>query len=106
MIRLPEPDYRARFALMDYGLLISIWMSLEDNGMLTVSLLGAGLSSALILYQIFARFAGKTLETRFLFPALGAFIGAASPIAAILLMFFKTAWHGHGFPDYPVELMR
>jgi hypothetical protein len=81
-------------------------MSLEDNGTLTVSLLGAGLATALILYQTLARFAGKELETRFLFPALGAFIGAVSPIATIFLMFFKTAWHGHGFPDYPLELMR
>ena len=106
MIRLPEPDYRARFALMGYGLLIFVWMSLEDNGTLTVSLLGAGLATALILYQSFKRFAGKELASRFLFPILGLSIGAASPIATIFLMFFKTAWHGHDFPDYPLELMR
>jgi multisubunit Na+/H+ antiporter MnhE subunit len=106
MIRLPEPDYRARFALMGYGLLVFVWMSLEDNGTLTVSLLGAGLATALILYQTFKRFAGEELATRFLFPLLGLLIGAASPIATILLMFFKTAWHGHEFPDYPLELMR
>lgn len=104
--KLPKPDYRARFALMAYGLLIFFWMSLEDNGTLTVSLLGAGLATALILYQILARFGGKDLETRFFFPICGALIGAASSITTVLLMFFKTAWHGHEYPDYPIELMR
>jgi hypothetical protein len=108
-LKLPKPDYRARFLLMGYGLILFIWMSLEDNGTLTVSLLGTGLATALILYQVFERFAGKELAMRFFFPlfiGFGALIGAASSIATFLLMFFKTAWHGHGFPDYPLELMR
>lgn len=108
-LKFPKPDYRARFALLAYGLLIFLWLSLEDNGTLTVSLLGAGLATALILYQVFERIGGKELSMRFFIPlfiGLGALIGAASSIATILLMFFKTAWHGHGFPDYPLELIR
>lgn len=108
-LKFPKPDYRARFALLAYGLLIFLWISLEDNGTLTVSLLGAGLATALILYQVFERIGGKELPVRFYFPifiGLGALIGAASSIATTLLMFFKTAWHGHSFPDYPLELMR
>jgi hypothetical protein len=108
--RLPKPDYRARFALMGYGLLIFVWMSLEDNGTLTVSLLGAGLATALILYQLLKLFNFSSEEWPvfgfFVFWfVLGIFVGAASTIATILLMFFKTAWHGHEFPDYPLELM-
>jgi hypothetical protein len=109
ILKLPKPDYRARFFLLGYGLVIFIWMSLEDNGTLTVSLLGVGLATALILYQTLERIGGKALAMRFYFPlliGLGALIGAASSLTTILLMFFKTAWHGHGFPDYPLELMR
>jgi multisubunit Na+/H+ antiporter MnhE subunit len=108
-MKLPKPDYRARFLLLGYGLVIFIWMSLEDNGTFTVSLLGAGLATSLILYQALERIGGKELSMRFFIPllvGLGALIGAASSLATILLMFFKTAWHGHGFPDYPLELMR
>jgi hypothetical protein len=108
-MKLPKPDYRTRFLLLGYGLVLFVWMSLEDNGTLTVSLLGAGLATALILYQSFERIGGKELSLRFFFGltiGLGTLIGAVSPIATILLMFFKTAWHGHGFPDYPPELMR
>jgi hypothetical protein len=108
-LKLPKPDFRARFLLLGYGLVLFVWMSLEDNGMLTVSLLGAGLATALILYQNFERIGGKELSMRFFFGltiGLCALIGAVSPLATILLMFFKTAWHGHGFPDYPPELMR
>jgi multisubunit Na+/H+ antiporter MnhE subunit len=108
-LKLPKPDYRARFLLLAYGLVLFIWMSLEDNGTFTVSLLGAGLATALILYQTLERIGGKELSMRFfipLFVGIGALIGAASSFATIMLMFFKTAWHGHGFPDYPLELMR
>jgi hypothetical protein len=107
-LKLPKPDYRARFLLLAYGLVLFIWMSLEDNGTLTVSLLGAGLATSLILYQTLERIGRKELSMRFFIPlliGLGALIGAASSFATILLMFFKTAWHGHGFPDYPLELM-
>jgi multisubunit Na+/H+ antiporter MnhE subunit len=107
-LKLPKPDYRARFLLLGYGLVLFVWMSLEDNGTLTVSLLGTGLATALILYQAFERIGGKELSMRFfvgLFVGLGTLIGMVSPLATILLMFFKTAWHGHGFPDYPLELM-
>jgi hypothetical protein len=106
---LPKPDYRARFLLLGYGLVLFIWMSLEDNGTFTVSLLGTGLATALMLYQTLERIGGKDLSMRSFFGlsiGLGALIGAASSLATILLMFFKTAWHGHGFPDYPLELMR
>jgi hypothetical protein len=108
-LKLPKPDYRTRFLLLGYGLVLFIWMSLEDNGTLTVSLLGAGLATALILYQTLEGIGGKALSMRFFFGlciGLGALIGATSSLATILLMFFKTAWHGHGFPDYPLELMR
>jgi hypothetical protein len=108
-LKLPKPDYRARFLLLGYGLVLFIWMSFEDNGTFTVSVLGAGLATALILYQALERIGGKELSMRFFIPllvGLGALIGAASSLATILLMFFKTAWHGHGFPDYPLELMR
>jgi hypothetical protein len=108
-LKLPKPDYRARFLLLGYGLVLFIWMSLEDNGTLTVSLLGAGFATTLILYQTFERIGGKELSMRFfigLFVGIGVLSGAISPLATISLMFFKTAWHGHGFPDYPPELMR
>jgi hypothetical protein len=108
MLTLPKPDYRARFLLMGYGLILFIWMSLEDNGTLTVSLLGTGLATVLILYQSLQRIGGRDLSMRFFFAlclGIGALIGAASTISTTLLMFFKTAWHGHEFPDYPLELM-
>jgi len=109
--RLPKPDYRARFLLMGFGLILFFWMGLEDNGTLTVSILGAVLATALICYQSLKRYGGAEQEfspLHFFSLSLvfGAGLGAAASIATVLLMFFKTAWHGHEFPDYPPELMR
>jgi hypothetical protein len=35
----------------------------------------------------------------------GALVGAWSLLCVVGLMFFKTAWHSHLVPDYPLPMM-
>ena len=107
-VRIPKTDSRVIFLMVGYGLVLLIWMSLEDNSTLSVALLGTG---ATILYStiwLLKHIGGQVLPVRVWFPGLillGGILGAWSAVTTTLLMFFKTGWHGHVFPDYPPPML-
>lgn len=108
MLRLPVPNSKARFLLIGYGLILLVWMSLEDNGTIVVAVLGTGAALIFISYWLLSRIGGRELPIRLWFSGLivlGSLIGAAATLVTTILMFFKSSWHGHLFPDYPPTMI-
>lgn len=108
MLRLPKPVTKARFLLIGYGLILLIWMSLEDSSTLSVAILGTGTAIIYSSAWIANRFGGQALSLKvwsigFIF--FGTIIGALSALLTATLMFFKSSWHGHSFPDYPPQMI-
>lgn len=90
------------------GVIVLIWMSVEDHSAVTVALLGTLLFQGILGAWLAPRlsFSPLTLLRRVLLAGLlGLMGGAGAVITTVALMFFKTAWHAHGFPDYPVGMM-
>ena len=107
-VKLPKPQNKARFLMIGYGLLLLFWLSLENDNTLFVALLGTGATLIYVNLAILYRFHGREFTLRTLFPLLillGATLGALSTIATALLMFFKSSWHGHLYPDFPPEMI-
>lgn len=107
-LRLPKPQNNARFLLVGYGLCLLIWLSLENRNMLFVAILGTGATIIYLGVAIFNRFHGRELRLRVWLPLmmmLGAILGALSTVTTASLMFFKSSWHGHLYPDFPPQMI-
>ncbi|MDQ7027602.1 MAG: hypothetical protein Q9P44_18825 [Anaerolineae bacterium] len=107
-MKILKTDSRTIFLLLGYGLVLLIWLSLEDNGVLSVALLGTGAATLFTMIWLLKRIGGQVIALRVWFfglLGLGAAIGALSTLITTLLMFFKTGWHGHGFADYPPTMI-
>lgn len=107
-LTLPQLGSRSRFAMIGYGLLILIWLSLEDTSSLSVAFLGTGLAFLILVFSLLNRIGGQSFSLKqsfFGIIILGAFTGALAAICTTLLMFFKSSWHGHQFLDYPPQMM-
>ncbi|MEL6402801.1 MAG: hypothetical protein AAFR81_00445 [Chloroflexota bacterium] len=107
-VTLPRLGTKARFLLIGYGLCLLVWMSLEDNSLIPVIILGTGLSVISTIYTLLDNIPHDAVPLpRFLILVVftSTAIGGFAPLAIALLMFFKTSWHAHAFPDYPPALM-
>lgn len=93
-----------RLGVIVYGASALLWLQLEDNGALAVSLFGAALALLLALLWL-SDHAGGTTHTAHLVLVgallLGAVIGLGAALATAVLMLLKTGLHSHLFPDYP-----
>jgi hypothetical protein len=108
MLTLSPPSSRLRLALLGGGIIAFIWLGFEDNSTLSVAVLGTLLSVLSLLMAIRTYGPHTPLASRIWIPGVilsGALIGAGAVLFTVILMFFKTAWHSHAFPDYPVPLM-
>lgn len=102
-----------------YGAALLVWFSLEDNQTLPVVLFGVGMALLWGWRQALHQTTNKGLKplvqnqpallptpnSQLLALVLGLLIGAGAAVATTGLMFFKTAWHAHVYPDYPTEMM-
>jgi hypothetical protein len=108
MIEIPRIRSGVRLLMLAYGALLLFWMSLEDQTTLPVVILGSGLALLMVVGVVLSRLGGVTLRMRqwlLLLPSAGAVAGALAAVMTACLMFFKTAWHAHPFPDYPPQMM-
>jgi hypothetical protein len=80
-----------------------IWFGLEDAHSAPVALLATAL--ALLLLANFYESYPQNWHKASLWIFTGALAGALSALNSTLLMFFKTAWHAHPFPDYPLPML-
>ncbi|MCU0513198.1 MAG: hypothetical protein MUE40_11570 [Anaerolineae bacterium] len=108
MWTLPRPGPRTRLFSIGYGAGVLVWLSVEDQTLLPVVLVGSGLWLLLLAHWLAGYAGGRALPWRVWLPGLalaGAAAGAGAVVTITLLMFFKTAWHAHPVPDYPVPLL-
>lgn len=103
MVSARPPRWYPAAALI-YGAILLGWLTPEENGVVSVTLLGVG-ASLLIGIGAYHRLPQSLRHSPLGLPLWGALIGAGSTLTTILLMFFKTALHSHLFPDYPLFLM-
>lgn len=108
MLTLRPPSPRLRLALLGAGILAFLWLGFEDNNTLSAAGLGLLISVLSLLTAIRTYGPHTPLPPRLWQTAsvlVGALMGGSAVIVTVGLMFFKTAWHSHAFPDYPVPLM-
>jgi hypothetical protein len=94
--------------VLGYGFTTLLWLQLEDNHVLPVTLLGLAGVTLLGIFWALSKFGGSALPLRIVVLGvmlLGALIGVGTALATALLMLFKTGMHAHLFPDYPPGLM-
>ena len=80
-----------------------LWLGLEDTHSAPVAALG--LSLAVLAVAHFAEQRAMPWSRSLTWSLLGASTGALTALTSTLLMFFKTAWHTHAFPDYPLAML-
>ena len=105
---VPSTTLGWRLLSLMVGGLLFIWLTLEDTQLLPIILLGLLATSIWVLNPLMQRFAGQSISpTKFILAMalLGALIGAGTVILTTIMMFLKTAWHSHLFPDYPAPMM-
>jgi hypothetical protein len=87
------------------GVVAFVWLSLEENSLWSVLTLG-GACAALGLLHVHYAYALWTRFRRAVRAALiGGLLGGGTALAALCLMFLKTAMHAHIVPDYTLEQM-
>lgn len=105
---LPKMTYHWRLGAIGYGLILLLWLSIEDSRVWPVTLLGTGTALLSLSLFVVSRCGGRPLSRRWL-PVvsvlLGALAGASSIAFTAALMFFKSAWHNHLYPDFPAQLI-
>ena len=105
---VPSKTLGWRLLSLMVGGLLFIWLTLEDTQLLPIILLVLLATSIWVLNPLMQRFAGQSISpTKFILAMalLGALIGAGTVILTTIMMFLKTAWHSHLFPDYPAPMM-
>lgn len=104
----PRRHRRAPFVAVGYGAGIFVWLSLEDQHVLPVTLISAGAALLIAYFTLTRRYGGMSVAPRDLLigaALIGAGIGAGTALVAALLMVWKTGMHAHPFPDYPPALI-
>jgi prepilin signal peptidase PulO-like enzyme (type II secretory pathway) len=94
----------ARWLVIGYGGALWLWFSTEDQTALWVTLFGT-LGAVLV---VGAWASGRTVPRAWWLvwgALLGATVGAGAVWLTTFFMFFKTAWHSHLFPDFPIPMM-
>jgi hypothetical protein len=97
-----------RWLVIGLGILTFLWLSIEDTHTEPVALLGIGLALLGIwswATQQLKHTLIQGLHRYVLLMVLGGLTGLTSVMLTALLMFLKTAWHSHLFPDFPVAMM-
>ncbi len=95
-----RPRWLALLTLLG-GLIAFIWLSLEDNSLLSVLAMGIGTAMLSVTHMLYAYAVLSNLRRRVRYALIGALSGGGAALAAAGLMFLKTAIHAHAVPDYP-----
>jgi hypothetical protein len=107
-LRLPHPPVWLRLILILYGGVLLVWLGSEDRAVLSTLMLAGGFSVLITTFVLLTRIGGYLLPVRVWFLVLiaaGFVAGVGVAVGATALMFFKTAWHAHPYPDYEFATM-
>lgn len=109
MIRLPTDRRLLALASAGYALAAFLWIGIEDQSLVYVSLLGAGAAGLGTAHSVWRRLAGRQVSARQAAGGgaiAGLVIGlAAAPLTA-LLMAIKVSLHSHAVPDFSADSVR
>lgn len=107
-LHLPRINARMRLGLVAYGIILLLWLSVEDKGALSVAWLGSGATLFFGMVALLERIGGRVVTVRAYLTLCfiwGAILGAGATLTIAALMFFKSAWHAHLVPDYPLPMI-
>lgn len=105
---IPKLTNRYILMMIGYGLILMMWLTLEENTVWIVSILGMGLAYGLVWLVIRGQWAGRTLPAQtWLWGGilLGIVGGLGSVLMTTLLMLMKNAQHSHASLDFPSEVV-
>ena len=95
-MRLPTRGKQFRNIALLYGVVVFLWIPVEDFQTLPVVIFGTGLALLMLLGWVLGKLGGKTIPLRYL-PIAAALVGAVAGLGAVVatvaLMFFKTSIH-------------
>ncbi|MCI0350326.1 MAG: hypothetical protein L0Z53_12955, partial [Acidobacteriales bacterium] len=94
---------RARLLAIGCGIVLFLWLRLEDNTVLPAVTAGLGLSLLATFLWLTNNLGGKTLRLRYALPGaplLGAVCGLGTAAATAVLMLLKNGMHGHVFEQH------
>jgi hypothetical protein len=100
MYHVPVRSRRLRWLALNYGALVMLWLSREDNDVVGVTALGCGLSLLLLTFAVISQFGGRHIPARVVVAGgmvLGLLAGLGTAVATTGLMLFKNALHAHLF---------
>jgi hypothetical protein len=96
-----------RWLLIACGITVFLWLGNEDTATWPVAALGLAGGALLTAWWLWPYSKAPLTPPSLLAAAAlaGALAGVCGALASVLLMFLKTAWHSHIFPDYPLPMM-
>jgi len=107
MIVVPHrPRWLSPLSLL-YGVILFIWLTPEDNSVITVTVLGV-VGACVLAANFVTRSGGRKLPrwaARLALLLGGAGLGAGANAFTVALMFLKTSLHAHISPDYSPALL-
>ncbi len=101
---LPKWDNRARWLSIVYGVVIFLWLGVEDNDVVGVLVLGL-CGAVLVVWSIASRVDLLSGHLLILIPIVGGSLGVATSVVTAVLMLAKDVRHAHAFPDYPPAMI-
>ncbi len=91
-----------RFIAIGLGILILLWLPIEDTNEVTAIIIALLISGLFALRVILLRQKSQRVLSITL---IGLLSGLSIIPLALFLFAFKTGLHSHGFPDYPADLI-
>src|SRR5512145_3302601 len=98
MLPVPHRGTRFRWLTLGFGLALLLWLSVEDQQVLPVTLLGTGLSALSVTAALLGRLGGHILPAVYglLVAAVSGIVtGLGASLATAGLMLFQNALHAH-----------
>ena len=99
---------RLRWLTILFGVATFLWLSVEDTQTLPVTILGTGLAFCGVGQWLQHQLRNQSaigIQRIAVFGLSGGLVGLIAVLMITLLMFLKTAWHSHLYPDFPAPMM-
>ncbi|MFN8379483.1 MAG: hypothetical protein U0452_12520 [Anaerolineae bacterium] len=108
-ITLPSVPRRwQRLILIVGGLIVFLWLRLEDHGVVQALIMGLVVALLATSLWLWPRLANRPLKVGWfamLAALTGATFGLITAASSAFLMLLKNGFHGHLNPDYPAGVM-
>lgn len=105
---IPKLTNRYILLMIGYGLLLLMWLTLEESTVWVASVLGAVLAYGLKWLILRGQWGARTLAPRTWISGgigLGLIGGLGTVFMTTVLMFMKNAQHAHANLDFPSEVI-